>query len=193
MVLNREEAAKVAERTKKNKPGMCQLVTRGYYDALSVGDLDGDGRADAEDGWKSEPAKARHTDRKPPRGVPVSFTGGRNDDGHRAISVGGSAPIRSTDFDGRTRKYKAGVVGNGTIAEIEKALGVKYAGWSETISGKQIPLPPKVGPMTRGARVDAALKRLRQAEKNAKNGTARDKKIRSAIRDLKSLKAWRKK
>lgn len=193
MVLNREEAAQAAERKKTNVPGTCQLVTRGYFAAPSVGDFDGDGAADAEDGWKSEPASAKHTDRNPPRGTPVSFVGGRNDFGHRAISVGGKAPIRSTDFNGTTRRYQAGVVGNGTIDEVARAMGVTYAGWSDTIDGIKIPLPPPTGPKTRGANIDEALKRLARAEKLAKDGTERDTRLKRAIAVLKRIPTWRKK
>ena len=138
MVLSREAAARAAEKKKTNDVGMCQSVTRSYYNAPSVGDYDGDGAADAEDGWKREPSSARRTDRNPPRGVPVSFVGGRKDNGHRAISLGGGV-IRSTDFNGSTKRFAAGTMGNGTIAEIEKAMGVTYVGWSTTISGIEIP------------------------------------------------------
>jgi hypothetical protein len=166
MVATREEAARRAEATKTNVPGTCQLVTRGYFLAPSAGDFDGDGRADAEDGWKHEPIHARHFDRNPPRGVPVSFLGGSHDDGHRAISIGGPAPVRSTDFNGVTKRYQAGVVGNGTIDEVARAMGVTYAGWSDTIDGILIPDPkptPKPAPKpTRPPRVTAALKRLRE-------------------------------
>lgn len=193
MVLNREEAAQVAEKKSINIPGTCQLVTRGYFGAPSVGDFDGDGAADAEDGWKSEPISARHSDRNPPRGTPVAFTGGRNDFGHRAISIGGSAPIRSTDFNGSTRRYHAGVIGNGTISEVAAAIGVTYVGWSDTIDGVKIPLPPVAGPLTRGANVDKALKSLARAERKAKDGTNRDTLLKKAIAVLAKITPRRKK
>lgn len=150
-----EQAAEVARNTKTNTEGMCQQVTRGYYLAPSAGDRDGDGDADAYDGWLSEPLSARHPgDRNPPLGYPVSFKGGRTGHGHRAISFGRGL-IRSTDFDTATKRYKAGVVGTGTIAEVERAMGVTYLGWSKTITGLVIlsepvvekPLPPKENPV----------------------------------------------
>ena len=191
MVLNREEAALAAERTKTNVPGTCQLVVRGWFDAPSVGDFDGDGAADAEDGWKSEPTSARHTDKNAPRGVPGAYVGGRNDFGHRTISLGGGV-WRSTDFNGVTKRYQAGVVGNGTVDEIGRAMGVTWAGWSETIDGIHIPLPPPAGPQTRGDRVDAALRKLKAAERLAKEGTERDTLLDRAIKVLTKIPTWRK-
>lgn len=180
MIVDREQGAQRAEASRTNKPGRCQEWTREIFDAPSVGDYDGDGRADAEDGWKSEPAQYRHPgDRNPPRGVPVSFLGGRNDDGHRAASIGGGL-IRSTDFDTITRRYKAGTVGTGTIAEVERAMGVTYAGWSDTIDGHLIPLPPTPSPAPAPARkrvrrpeVRAALNALRKVRDTAKNVSGR--------------------
>lgn len=186
MVLNREEAAQAAERTTRNVPGTCQLVTRGWFDAPSVGDFDGDGAADAEDGWKSEPPSARHSDRNPPRGVPVSWVGGRNDFGHRAISLG-NGKIRSTDAGG------SGRVATVDLAWVERNWGLTYVGWSETIDGIKIPLPPPTGPKTRGENIDAALKRLARAEKLAKDGTTRDTRLKRAIAILKRIPTWRKK
>lgn len=139
MIRTPSQALAVADATHTNVPGTCQFKVRGYFNAPSAGDFDGDGAADAEDGWKSEPAWARHPgDRHPPRGYPVAFSGGSRDHGHRAISRGNGI-LRSTDFDGATKRYRAGVVGNGTIAEVERAMGVTYLGWSKTIDGQPIP------------------------------------------------------
>lgn len=138
MVHNREQAARLAEASKTNKPGTCQLWTRDRFDAPSAGDQDGDKDADAVDGWKSEPVSARHFDRNPPRGVPVAFKGGSKGYGHRAVSLGGGR-IRSTDMS--NGRYAPGKVGTATIAQIEAAMGVEYLGWTPTISGIMIPLP----------------------------------------------------
>jgi len=43
-------------------------------------------------------------------------------------------------------RYASGIVGFATIEEIEKAMGVKYLGWSETISGQKIPAEPPPPP-----------------------------------------------
>lgn len=165
---NAEEAAQAAEATKTNVEGRCQEVTRGYYDAPSVGDLDGDGDADAEDGGKSEPAAFRHLDRKGKRGYPATFFGGRNDNGHRAIFIDNEGTIRSTDFNGLLNRYSAGILGNGTVDQIEDAMGVTFAFWSETIDGLPIPPAPVITPPTptkprKKTRVEKARKLLLEA------------------------------
>lgn len=140
MVLNREEAAKAALASDTNPVGYCQGWTVDIYHGRPVGDFDGDGDADAVDGWESEPHHARHPgDRKPPRGVPVAYGGGSHGYGHRAISLG-HGKIRSTD-----------AAGNGRVATVdldwpEKVWGLHYLGWSETIDGEEIPLPPPPPP-----------------------------------------------
>lgn len=184
---NREEAAKVAENTHTNHVGWCQLIVHDYYNAPSVGDFDGDGAADAEDGWKSEPARYKHFDRNPPRGVPVSFVGGSHDYGHRAISLGNGL-IRSTDFSGNTRVWTPGQMGNGTIDQVARAMGVTYAGWSESIDGVLIPLPASQRPKTRGARVKDAIIKLRRALTHTKSGTHRHKRIKHALMWLLRIK-----
>jgi len=188
---DREQAALAAEATVTNIPGYCQLQTRLWFDAPSAGDFDDDGAADAEDGWKIEPAKYKHPgDRNPPRGTPVSFLGGRNDNGHRAISLGGS--YRSTDFNTATQSYQAGVVGTAhSIEALERAMGVTYAGWSETMDGVLIPLPP--AEQTRGPRVDNAIDSLKEARDVAKNGSKRESILKKAIRTLRGLTTWDKK
>jgi len=139
-IATAEEAAKNALARTRNIPDTCQIVTRGYYGAPSVGDFDGDGSADAEDGWKREPANFKHPgDRKPPKGFPVSWLHGSSDHGHRAISLGpdpqsGIYMIRSTDAPSR------GVTSTVPLSWIEEHWGLEYAGWSETISGIKIPL-----------------------------------------------------
>lgn len=130
------EAAKVAEATHTNHVGMCQQITHDYYNAPSVGDVDHDGDADAEDGWLSEPKSARHTDRHPPRGYPCSIRTPTH--WHRLISMGDGV-LRSSDFDGNTKRYHAGVMGNGSIDEICRAMNGEWVGWTETISGLPIP------------------------------------------------------
>lgn len=168
-IRNREQAAQVAENTFTNNKGWCQLVTRGYYLAPSVGDLDGDGAADAEDGGKSEPVKYRHTDKQGRRGLPATFFGGSEDNGHRAIFIRPGI-LRSTDFDGRTKRYRAGVLGNGTVDEVAAAMGVSWGFYSDTIDGILIPKPK---PLTRGWRVEKAEKLIKNAAR--KPGTARAK------------------
>lgn len=141
MVLNREEAALRAEAERTNTPGMCQSWTRSMFFGDSAGDQDGDGDADAIDGWKSEPSQYRHVGEDAPRGVPGAWRGGASGHGHRAVSLGGGL-FRSTDFNGQTKRYEAGRVGTGTIEEISRAMGLVWLGWSDTITGEVIPLAP---------------------------------------------------
>ena len=122
-----KQALAAAMATKTNHPGWCQAVTRGWLDAPSAGDFDGDGAADAEDGWKKEPVTARRFDRNPPAGYPVSYLGGSHDNGHRALSAGrinGIPHIRSTDAGGE------GIVATVPLDWPEKSWGLEYAGWS---------------------------------------------------------------
>lgn len=135
MIRNREEAAKLAESIVHNIPNGCQAWVRGLYLAPSVGDVDGDGSSDAEDGWKSEPFDHRHGDRNPPRGVPVAYLGGSKDNGHRAVSLG-NGMIRTTDGNG------LGNVATRRLDWPETEWGLVYVGWSNTISGQLIPMPP---------------------------------------------------
>lgn len=182
MVYTREEAVKRALASKTNTPGTCQLWTREIFGAGSAGDRDGDGDADAVDGWKSEPDSAKHLyDRNPPAGVPVAFSGGSKGYGHRAVSLG-KGQIRSTDMNGPY--YKPGVVGTTTIEQIEKQMGVKYLGWSETITGLTIPKPPKPPKTSRGEKVDGAIRKL----ENAKGTGARAALIERALKVLNRIK-----
>lgn len=144
------EAIRAALGQTRNVPGTCQKTVRTWFNAPSAGDQDGDGDADAVDGWKSEPVSARHPgDRNPPPGKPLSFGGGRKGFGHRALSL--AKGVRSTDMNGD--RYASGitstVVGisvSAAIAKIERAMGVTYLGWSETIDGYQIPPEASTAP-----------------------------------------------
>jgi len=161
MVYNRKQAADRARASRTNTKGMCQKWTREIFGAPSVGDVDGDRDADAVDGWKSEPNARRHSDRNPPEGTPVAFIGGSRGFGHRAVSLGGGK-IRTIDMkDGR---YNAGTVSTESIESIERALGVRYVGWSETISGITIPKPPTPPKTSRGVYVDAAIANLKKSK-----------------------------
>jgi len=185
---SREEAAKRSLDTKANVPGSCQLMVRTWLGAPSAGDVDHDGDADAVDGWKSEPARFKHTDRRPPRGTPGAFTGGSRGFGHRVLSLGvkegdRESTVRSTDFDGKTKKYRPGKTGNGLISEVERAFGtITWAGWSDTMDGLMIendnPEP------TRGPKVEHALEDL-----DAAQGTGRRRRlIRRAAALLRKIK-----
>lgn len=178
-IRNREEAVQAALADKTNTPRYCQLVTRTWFNAPSAGDFDGDGAADAEDGWKREPAHARRFDRNPPRGVPVTWLGGSQDNGHRAISLG-NGMIRSTDAAG------IGRIGTVPLDFPEKNWGMAYAGWSTTMNGYAIPLPPTVVEKPKKPTlVEKARKKLVEALENAR----RNKQKGRANAILKALKA----
>lgn len=154
---DRDQIVTRAKAARTNTPNTCQLWTRTICGAPSAGDYDGDGAADAEDGWKSEPAHYQHPgDRNPPAGVPVSYGGGSRDNGHRAISLGrkrtlkhpvrGVTMIRSTDAAGW------GHVGTVPLDWPERTWGLTYFGWSDTcdgylIPGAPAPKPPKPEPL----------------------------------------------
>lgn len=170
MVFSREEAAKRADASMStSKAGICQLWTRTMFGAPSAGDVDGDGDADAVDGWKSEPVKWRHPgDRRPPRGVPVAWSGGRHGYGHRAVSLG-NGMIRSTDAGGACHNATV------PLSWFEAHWGLHYLGWSESMDGVLIPTgskakadPPRTvkpakPPVKGRTRVELAQLRVQQA------------------------------
>lgn len=67
-------------------------------------------------------------DGNPPAGVPVYWSGGL---GHVALSIGGGN-IVSTDWP------HSGVIGKTSIAELTRAWGKQYQGWTEDIEGRAI-------------------------------------------------------
>ena len=188
MVRSAEEAIKVARAQKTNVPGTCQLNVRTWLDSPSVGDVDRDGDADAVDGWKSEPKKNQHTDKKPPLGMPVAWSGGAKGYGHRAISDGpdknGVYFIISTDApsSGKTSRVP--------LAWVEEQWGFKYLGWSDTIGGVPIPtapVKPKPEPKpktSRGKYVDEALKNIKKTTVNT------DERKKLKAQTIKLLEKW---
>lgn len=165
-IQTRRVAIDRARKKRTNVPGSCQKTVRDYFDAPSAGDQDKDGDFDANDGWASEPLSARHLDRNPPAGYPGYY---KNRDGtgfgHRDIGLPGGKR-RSTDFNGKTKKWDKGKMGTGTIEEIEKAMGLVWVGWSTTIDGFPIPsakddepTPPNSPAV--GERVEKAIKLLK--------------------------------
>lgn len=188
MVRSREAAVKLAKTKKTNVPGTCQLWVREIFGAPSAGDRDGDRDADAVDGWLSEPEIARGKSRTPDYGYPIAFSGGSKGYGHRAISLGGGFCIGTDMSNGR---YAKGIVGTATIAQVEKAMGVKYLGWSSTITG--IPIPSDVKPKTsRGARIDNSIEHAKKIRKKLKEAlstkdTERKKKVELAAKANETL------
>lgn len=131
-----------------NGAGQCRLQCRLALGTASVGDFDGDTRADAEDAWKA--AKHKHPgDRRPPRGYPVFWLGGSHDDGHEAISAGvpGSrlGNILRRLFGRETETWvwstdirRPGFFDMVPLAYIEQQWGLPYAGWAEDDDGTMI-------------------------------------------------------
>ncbi len=195
-----QEAIIAMLATDHNVLGTCQKVARGWWNAPSVGDVDQDGDADAVDGWESEPKAYRHPgDRNPPPGVPISFGGGSRGFGHRAGTLAHKGRLRSTDMlanaysPTHTSTVEASTTSD-AIAIIEQQMKVDYLGWSETISGELIPNfakkpGPPPAPQTRGARVDLALRKLRQAHAIAVNNNrwARARVLKASIKSLLAL------
>jgi hypothetical protein len=186
-INNRQQAVDEALADKVNVPNTCQLKTRGWFNAPSAGDQDDDGDADAYDGWLSEPVSARHPgDRNPPAGVPVSWRGGSNGNGHRAISLG-NGEVRSTDAPYR------GKVGTVDLNWFERNWGVVYLGWSDTIDGHRIPLVPRDNPIEDNlkepkpdTKLGRSLALLREARNRAKDRgyTERVEELNAAIKKL---------
>lgn len=177
-----EQAVAAADAQTRNVPGTCQKVTRGWFNAPSVGDVDGDGDADAVDGWASEPTDARHPgDRLPPFGAPLAFSGGSKGYGHRCIYK--NILARSTDMS--NGRYTSGVTGNASIEQIEASMGVHYLGWSETIDGYPIPgLTRKPRPRhTKVARAHRLIERA-AIRAEAKGQTKRAAALRRALKHL---------
>lgn len=86
---------------------------------------------DAATAWAA--AKDKHTDRHPPAGVPVWWTGGRAGHGHVAISDGYGYVI-GTDAP------TTGRVGKVPLWWIERHWGLTYRGWTTELNG--VPVPP---------------------------------------------------
>lgn len=104
--------------------GWCQKwVVIEIFNSGGVGDWDGDGAADAEDGWKSAKRKVATSDPGSiPAGYPIYFLGGSRDHGHAAVSAGGGY-MYSTDLP------TSGKVGKVLIRQAESSWGVKLAGY----------------------------------------------------------------
>lgn len=115
----------------------CLMRVRALYGAPAIGDFDGDGAADAEDGWKA--TKKRHNTETPvariPAGVPIWWGGGSADHGHVAISAGGGL-CWSTDIQ------RTGMFDKVPITDINRKWGLPFLGWTEDINGVRVYTAP---------------------------------------------------
>lgn len=99
------------------------------YGVPGIGDFDGDGAADAEDYTKAAD-RAGHLVRpnspnEIPAGALVLWTGGRNDHGHAAYSLGGGE-IVTTDLP------TSGKIGRVPVTDVEFKWGLRLAGYTLT-------------------------------------------------------------
>lgn len=116
------------DRTSRDWAGWCLMFVRL---ALGIPKL----RPDAITAWSY--ASKRHTTGVPPRGVPVFWAIG--DHGHVALSDGGGY-CWSTDIRRR------GKVDRVQIAEVARAWGARYLGWTEDVNGVKVQLTPIAAP-----------------------------------------------
>lgn len=99
------------------------------YGVPGIGDWDGDDAADAEDYTKAVDRAGHLVRPKSPKDIPlgalVLWTGGRNDHGHAAYSLGGGE-IVTTDLP------KSGRIGRVPVTDVEAKWGLKLAGYTMT-------------------------------------------------------------
>jgi hypothetical protein len=122
--------------------GECMLRNRLLVDAPAIGDYDGDGMADAEDGWKF--AKRKHPTTRVndiPGGCFVWWGGGSHDNGHVAF-----APIEKPGYCWSTDIERAGYFDLVPIGRITAEWGLPLRGWSEDIDGVTVYEPPPPPP-----------------------------------------------
>lgn len=122
--------------------GECMLRNRLLVDAPAIGDYDGDGMADAEDGWKY--AKRKHPTTRVndiPGGCFVWWGGGSHDNGHVAF-----APVEKPGYCWSTDIERAGYFDLVPIGLITARWGLPLLGWSEDIDGVTVYEPPAPPP-----------------------------------------------
>lgn len=127
--------------------GDCLIFARTMAGVAAAGDYDGDGDADAYDGW--ERAKHRHptTDlQAAPRGSFSWWKGGSKGHGHVVVNVG-HGQCWTTDL------HRPGKVDLAQLSEIHAKWGLQYLGWTEDINGVRIYTPPATPAPTKGTTV----------------------------------------
>lgn len=183
--------------------GQCMMRNRLLVDAPAIGDYDGDGSADAEDGWKF--AKRKHPTTRVndiPGGCFVWWGGGSRDNGHVAF-----APVERPGYCWSTDIERAGYFDLVPIGLIAAKWGLSLLGWSEDIDGVPVYDPSARQPAQEDPNmalladliavakkhdvslVKAARVLLRRAAENAQtnNQTGRLAHIRAARRELKEI------
>ena len=132
MARNRKQFVAAAKADKTSPPAMCLATTRGWADVPAR-------YPDATTAWRNTTDK--HTDRKPPAGTFVYWTGGSHGYGHIACSLGPNAKgvyyVRSTDAGGR------GKIASVPLPWVESHWRLRYAGWATNCNGVTVkPAPP---------------------------------------------------
>lgn len=177
MTYTRAQAVTRALASRTYPRAMCYRWTREIFGLPAVGDVDGDGDADAVDGWKA--ARHRHPgDRNPPVGVPVFWSGGSNGNGHAAVTVPGG--VRSIDVG----PGGFGTVGTVDLGWFERQWNLTYLGWSEDLGGVRIPYDPPPAPKKRRPEpIRAIRKAIRAALRTA--GPVRRRRLEAIDEDIK--------
>jgi hypothetical protein len=129
LVNTAEQTARNAERTLRNKPGMCLQQSRQWAGINAK-------YPDATTAWLH--THDRHSgDRRVPRGAMAFWIGGSSGHGHVAPGVGGpAAPVRSTDAGG------SGIVATRTLDWFDENWpSLHYIGWAWDLNDVTIPHP----------------------------------------------------
>lgn len=133
--------------------GWCQKFTNEIFQTGSVGDYDGDGDADAIDGWKKAVAHGKVVKAAKikkladiPAGVMLYWSGGGRGYGHAAVGVGGGNMV-STDLP------TSGRVGKVPISRAHTQWGLTFLGYVMTEGNGHVLVqtPPKKAETTKGA------------------------------------------
>lgn len=187
MTRTRSEVVAAARASISYTTRMCMQWTRVQAGLPAVGDFDGDGAADAEDGWKASVQK-HPGDRKPPAGTFPWWGGGSADNGHVNVSLGpdknGQYWVRGIDTPTK------GLVGTVPLEWVEENWGLPYMGWTPSIGQHVVPedAPAPIVELTRGRLIDEALNKL----KKAKGKPVKMAKVKAAILALQSIRPYKK-
>lgn len=164
-----KDAIKYAKRqvgVRQASAGMCYKFSRLCYGVAAVGDADGDGDADAVDGWKAAKKNGTVVASRDAKSFPVGslavWSGGSNGHGHAAPVEGGGLCI-STDARGpRT-------VAIAKMDDLTVKWGLTLLGYIVVDgNGRRLCTPPAPKTKPSRPRVRAALKAVRLAKSHAK-------------------------
>lgn len=173
------------------KPNTKQTANAGgclAFTFRAFGEKNGWGFQLARQAWDGQ--ANRHPGKKPPKGVRVpvwfdhwgTYSGVYKNWGHAAISLGDGS-ILSSPLSGH------GQVIFRSIADLERRLGARYLGWSESLDGTQI-----VGPDLPGAKPSwrRLVKRLKPGRSNVRAQPTTKSRVTRTIRSkgLSTVVGW---